>query len=240
MAELARPMTHEIPIDSQHAEELVSQCAEESLVVSLPDDLKDNMETLVNLQTRFDEAIALLRSGAGLGSGSVGLEMRARLRDEAALLADEKVRVAARGYDLVDGAITTVDGRLDRYEAILRQKYSTFPNGRIGADFGRDRSCAQLDSVEVADKDAWDLRNEDIKEQSGAQGPSSTLLSALSSQQLPAEDEPVYCTCQQPSFGEMIACDDDDCAIEWFHYSCVGLARPPQGRWFCATCRSKH
>ena len=32
-----------------------------------------------------------------------------------------------------------------------------------------------------------------------------------------------YCTCQRISFGEMIACDNDDCPIEWFHYGCVGI-----------------
>ena len=26
-----------------------------------------------------------------------------------------------------------------------------------------------------------------------------------------------YCTCRHVSFGEMIACDDPDCDIEWFH-----------------------
>lgn len=32
-----------------------------------------------------------------------------------------------------------------------------------------------------------------------------------------------YCLCQRISFGEMIACDNDDCPIEWFHYGCVGI-----------------
>ena len=28
-------------------------------------------------------------------------------------------------------------------------------------------------------------------------------------------DSRIYCTCNQLGYGEMIACDDDDCAIEW-------------------------
>ncbi|KAG4106345.1 hypothetical protein H8356DRAFT_1628677 [Neocallimastix lanati (nom. inval.)] len=49
-------------------------------------------------------------------------------------------------------------------------------------------------------------------------------------------DEPTYCKCHQVSFGEMIACDNEDCAIEWFHYSCVGLVGPPKGKWYCDDC----
>lgn len=50
--------------------------------------------------------------------------------------------------------------------------------------------------------------------------------------------EPVYCYCQRVSFGEMIACDNEDCAIEWFHFECVGLTpeNRPKGKWFCKEC----
>ncbi|KAH9405126.1 PHD finger protein ing1 [Tyrophagus putrescentiae] len=42
-------------------------------------------------------------------------------------------------------------------------------------------------------------------------------------------DEPTYCTCEQVSYGEMICCDNNDCKIEWFHFSCVGLTSIPKG-----------
>ena len=48
--------------------------------------------------------------------------------------------------------------------------------------------------------------------------------------------EPVYCYCQRVSFGEMVACDNADCPIEWFHYECVGLDEPPKGKWYCKDC----
>uniref|UniRef100_A0A336NA97 Inhibitor of growth protein n=1 Tax=Culicoides sonorensis TaxID=179676 RepID=A0A336NA97_CULSO len=50
-------------------------------------------------------------------------------------------------------------------------------------------------------------------------------------------DEPTYCLCDQISFGEMILCDNDLCPIEWFHFSCVGLATKPKGKWYCPNCR---
>ncbi len=44
-----------------------------------------------------------------------------------------------------------------------------------------------------------------------------------------AEDEPRYCYCNGVSYGEMVACDADGCAKEWFHLECVGLKVAPKG-----------
>lgn len=53
------------------------------------------------------------------------------------------------------------------------------------------------------------------------------------------EDSQVYCFCQQVSFGEMVACDNENCEREWFHLPCVGLTTPPTGKWFCSECLAK-
>ncbi|ORZ11339.1 inhibitor of growth proteins N-terminal histone-binding-domain-containing protein [Lobosporangium transversale] len=52
-------------------------------------------------------------------------------------------------------------------------------------------------------------------------------------------NEPLYCYCQQVSYGEMVACDNGDCEIEWFHLSCAGLKAPPKGKWYCKDCSQK-
>ncbi|KAF9469605.1 hypothetical protein BDZ94DRAFT_1206243 [Collybia nuda] len=52
-------------------------------------------------------------------------------------------------------------------------------------------------------------------------------------------DDRTYCFCDGVSYGEMIACDDAQCEREWFHLACIGLTVPPDGRWFCETCRNK-
>jgi inhibitor of growth protein 4 len=51
-------------------------------------------------------------------------------------------------------------------------------------------------------------------------------------------NEPKYCVCNRVSFGEMIACENEACAVEWFHFACVGLSTDAKikGKWFCATC----
>lgn len=41
------------------------------------------------------------------------------------------------------------------------------------------------------------------------------------------DSEPRYCYCNQVSYGEMVACDMETCAREWFHLDCVGLAKAP-------------
>ncbi|XP_020315794.1 inhibitor of growth protein 1 [Oncorhynchus kisutch] len=53
-------------------------------------------------------------------------------------------------------------------------------------------------------------------------------------------DEPTYCLCEQVSYGEMIGCDNDECLIEWFHFSCVALHHKPKGKWFCPKCRGEN
>ncbi|KAI9489166.1 hypothetical protein BDB00DRAFT_636323 [Zychaea mexicana] len=49
-------------------------------------------------------------------------------------------------------------------------------------------------------------------------------------------NEPRYCICNQVSFGDMVACDGENCEKEWFHYACVGLVAPPKGAWYCDDC----
>ncbi|KZV61599.1 hypothetical protein PENSPDRAFT_678539 [Peniophora sp. CONT] len=52
-------------------------------------------------------------------------------------------------------------------------------------------------------------------------------------------DERIYCICEQQSYGDMIACDADDCEKEWYHLVCVGLTVAPEGKWICDECLSK-
>ncbi|KAL2024056.1 hypothetical protein VTK56DRAFT_9836 [Thermocarpiscus australiensis] len=57
----------------------------------------------------------------------------------------------------------------------------------------------------------------------------------------PDVDEPVYCYCNQVSYGEMVACDGEGCPREWFHLECVGLKVAPKGnaKWYCEDCKRK-
>jgi len=69
----------------------------------------------------------------------------------------------------------------------------------------------------------------------------ATLHDADSDPEIPPfdfdPDEPTYCLCEQVSFGEMVACDNDLCPYEWFHFDCVQLSSKPKGKWYCPKCR---
>lgn len=51
-------------------------------------------------------------------------------------------------------------------------------------------------------------------------------------------NEPRYCICNQVSYGDMVACDNEDCPFEWFHYPCVNITSSPKGKWYCPQCSS--
>ncbi|EEB08473.1 ING family Png1 [Schizosaccharomyces japonicus yFS275] len=69
--------------------------------------------------------------------------------------------------------------------------------------------------------------------------PSVSGAAAVESTGEEEEDTEVYCFCQQGSFGQMVACDDEGCEREWFHMECVGLKAPPEGTWYCETCKER-
>lgn len=50
----------------------------------------------------------------------------------------------------------------------------------------------------------------------------------------------VFCLCGGKDEGRMIACDNSNCAIEWYHYKCIDISRKPKGKWYCsANCKTE-
>lgn len=56
-----------------------------------------------------------------------------------------------------------------------------------------------------------------------------------------AEDDKKYCFCNQRSYGEMVACENDKCPYQWFHTGCLNMKKVPDEDedWYCPTCREK-
>ena len=54
-------------------------------------------------------------------------------------------------------------------------------------------------------------------------------------------DNQLWCFCQRKSYGQMVACDNQQCQFTWFHYDCVGLKEAPEeGKiWYCPVCRNR-
>jgi len=53
-------------------------------------------------------------------------------------------------------------------------------------------------------------------------------------------DGALFCYCDKPSAGRMVACDGEECEREWFHFGCVGMSDPPSGdeEWYCRDCKA--
>jgi hypothetical protein len=49
-------------------------------------------------------------------------------------------------------------------------------------------------------------------------------------------EEAIYCYCRGISYGEMVACDAENCPREWFHLECVGLEKAPGKNSKCGNC----
>ncbi|KAJ8727568.1 hypothetical protein PYW07_001687 [Mythimna separata] len=65
----------------------------------------------------------------------------------------------------------------------------------------------------------------------------------LHEEDLPSEDCPTnaekadYCYCRKfVADAQMIGCDGPYCMRQWYHFSCVGITTPPEGKWLCPNC----
>lgn len=98
------------------------------------------------------------------------------------------------------------------------KKVKRSPNGE-----GEEDEDSLLSSADMSDSDKSDAgADDDMDDDDEDDG---------------IEDTKVYCTCRNVSHGDMVACDNDDCPYEWFHWKCVGLTREPTGTWYCDECR---
>lgn len=94
---------------------------------------------------------------------------------------------------------------------------------------GNRKSPPSSDDTPAATRSAR-LVNKSRKGQEAAE-------SAKAAEEEEEDGEPVYCYCEQVSYGEMVACDGPQCSREWFHLPCLGLSSPPKGNWYCDECK---
>ncbi|XP_022761984.1 PHD finger protein ING1 [Durio zibethinus] len=153
-------------------------------------------------------------------------------------IADEKVALAIQAYDLVDSHIQQLDQYLKKSDEELRREREnaaatesptpspdgTSKSGRSSESGRGGRKKTRLATAAAAAAAATEVA-------AVAANPTGMELD------LPVDpNEPTYCLCNQVSYGEMVACDNPDCKIEWFHFGCVGLKEQPKGKWYCSDC----
>ncbi|KAG2199431.1 hypothetical protein INT47_011543 [Mucor saturninus] len=154
----------------------------------------------------------------------------AKLQD----LANERIHLAQEALTLVEKHLQRLDSDLQKHDAahpesvphILETRSYTIPHGVSTAT-----TATNTDS-ELEDDNTVEIKLEQPDYQ--------TMIANRNQKRKKKEerdkDEPLYCFCQQVSYGEMVACDGENCPFEWFHMDCVGLDEPPKGAWYCEDC----
>ncbi|GJN09114.1 hypothetical protein PR202_ga27090 [Eleusine coracana subsp. coracana] len=172
----------------------------------------------------------------GLESGSITFDpAKLNFSDEAIeeqkhciRIADEKVALATQTYDLVDAHIQQLDQFMRKLEE-FRQEKEAAASVAAGTAVAAAATVTANANVGVSTADATPKGGR-AKVQPELPAPAIDL-------ELPVDpNEPTYCLCNQVSYGEMVACDNSDCKIEWFHFGCVGLKEQPKGKWYCPNC----
>ncbi|VDN04721.1 unnamed protein product [Thelazia callipaeda] len=163
------------------------------------------------------------------------------LFDEIERLSNEKIRLASDTYELVDKHIRHLDNESVKLQALIKQRHPdvaaqpmtsvTAGNNDEVQDRKRKWISGRRSKKKIKD-DIWAQKDKVL-----TTTPLASLMEESPVMEMPVDpDEPTYCTCQQVSHGQMIMCDNKQCAIEWFHFQCVGLTEAPKGKWFCERC----
>ncbi|XP_053202173.1 inhibitor of growth protein 4-like isoform X2 [Panonychus citri] len=191
--------------------------------------------------------------------GETFKEIRCKF-EEARSLSDDKVQLAMQTYEMIDKHIRRLDSELLKLEAELKEKIlfkSTGGSIENGKKRGRKEFAKGKNKTSALGKK--NINKNDLEKGGGRKkqkfsedpvttlsvlGAETSLLASITGStdvlDMPVDpNEPTYCICHQVSYGEMIGCDNPDCPIEWFHFTCVNLINKPKGKWFCPKCTSE-
>lgn len=167
-------------------------------------------------------------------------------------IADEKVALAQRCYDLVDQHIARLDKDLKVFDAALAEREAaeavalkkapgavpTPSAGVLGGPAVAVGVPAAAGTPVGVDAGAGGAGGDTPGAGVGV-GVGAAGMMPLFGEGVPVDpNEPTFCICNRVSFGEMIACENESCPVEWFHFPCVGLSTDAKikGLWYCPTC----
>ncbi|KAI8371387.1 uncharacterized protein BYT42DRAFT_66025 [Radiomyces spectabilis] len=149
---------------------------------------------------------------------------------------DQKIELAMRMYDLVSRHIERIDSQMAK-NGIAELDWIASNNHRRGPwdeSWRHDAAASRKRSISNGGPAGFRKRTH----HSSRPNPAINGHRALTELEIDP-NEPRYCYCNQVSFGDMVACDGENCEKEWFHYACVGLVEPPAGKWFCDECAAE-
>ncbi|XP_063103102.1 inhibitor of growth protein 1 isoform X2 [Cavia porcellus] len=177
-------------------------------------------------------------------------------------LGDEKIQIVSQMVELVENRTRQVDSHVEFFEAHQEIGDTTGSIGKAGQDKSKNETISLAEKPN--NKRSRRQRNNENRENASNNHDHDDITSGTPKEKkaktskkkkrskakaereaspadLPIDpNEPTYCLCNQVSYGEMIGCDNEECPIEWFHFSCVGLNHKPKGKWYCPKCRGEN
>jgi hypothetical protein len=141
-------------------------------------------------------------------------------RDREALmeLCSETVKLSALQYDVTDSKMKYVEGDIRRLKAEI------YNESQVKDGTGSSTTTNHIDLEKI-------LLDRQIADVVELQTKNDMAFNP---------NELRYCSCNNVAYGEMIACENEDCMREWFHLQCVGLTEIPEGKWLCPYCDSSN
>eukprot|EP00062_Callorhinchus_milii_P020818 gi/632976897/ref/XP_007905047.1/ PREDICTED: inhibitor of growth protein 2 isoform X2 [Callorhinchus milii] len=159
-------------------------------------------------------------------------------------LGDEKIQIVTQMMDQVENRAKQMESHSEYFEDLLepeklkaelpQSERSSKRSRRLRNGDNRDM-CQINNDTEEGEDQPKEKKSKSAKKKKRSKGRQEREISPVDF--LIDPDEPTYCLCNQVSYGEMIGCDNEECPIEWYHFSCVGLTYKPKGNWYCPKCR---
>jgi hypothetical protein len=191
--------------------------------------LDESSETISSI---LDSEIATLLQGNKRNTMLESqLEDITKLKLASETIATKKIDLAVRLYDFLDLNIKLLDNEINVLEKAIMIRGGNLFNESESKDRGANRADVVPQKRKRGRPRLVPLPEEqDVASDDAIVASSSALLSS---------SEPLYCICNRVAFGDMIACDNEDCPVEWFHYPCVNLSKKPRNSWICPLCSNK-
>lgn len=234
-------------------------------VESLPLDIQRNVSLLREIDTKYQEVLKEVDEiyEKYKKETDSGLRKRLQIQLQRALissqeLGDEKIHVVTQMMEVVENRSRQIEAHspcfLEPVEAERPAEKVRHEPASTSANVLPDRSSTRRPRRQRNSESRDTCANgalEDLGEEPPQQPREKKSKSAKKKKRSKAKqereaspveftidpNEPTYCLCEQVSYGEMIGCDNEQCPIEWFHFSCVGLTYKPKGKWYCPKCR---
>ncbi|KIX07733.1 uncharacterized protein Z518_02387 [Rhinocladiella mackenziei CBS 650.93] len=128
-----------------------------------------------------------------------------------------------------------------RLSAGRKKGQSPSVRGGRGGTAASEDADSVLSSADASETDASQSRGRRSNKKHPVDEPDVEMGEDEDAEDEEGEDDKRYCFCNQRSYGEMVACENDDCPYQWFHTGCLNMKKVPDEDedWYCPTCREK-